>query len=343
MRPLSRLLMTAWRLALLAAAAAAHGGEWTAEMPGGLRLVVVQDAARVREGYVLERRYPDGRPDAQFGDEGRVVFSLGPDNAGPAALRVDAQGRAWIAGASQGGDGRLQAVLLRFGSDGRPDGSFGAQGRVATAPAGREARATDVLPLDDGSAWVAGAVLDAQGGERSGVWRVRADGRIDPAFGLGGLWADPGGGDADVGGFERGPDGELALGLRRLQGGQAQLELWTWRPGGVPQRQSAERVDAARVDAARLVRRDGRWGWSVATTPLAAPAPSVAASQPAAPLPEAPAAALAPPFAHATRQEPAASAAAPPAAAGASAWWWVLLPGGGLLGWWWQRRRAHPL
>jgi len=338
--------LRALALLLLTCAGDAHSGDWSAEMPGGLRVAVVQDAARTRDGYLLERRYPDGRPDAQFGDDGSVVFMLGPDNAGPAALRLDAQGRAWIASASQGTDGRLQAVLLRFRPDGRPDGSFGTQGRSATAPAGREARATDVLPLEDGSAWVAGVVVDGQGAERSGLWRIGADGRIDPRFGLGGLWTDNGAGEADVGGLERGPDGELALGLRRAEGGRGVLELWTWRADSMPQRRAAEAVEPARLDTARLVRRDGQWAWSGGAR-APAPPPRTAAGatvKSAAATAEPPGPALALPFAGASAPATDVAPAPQAGASGGTSAAWLLLPAAGMLAWWgWRRLRRPPV
>jgi hypothetical protein len=75
-------------LLVMIAPRGAWAGDWVASLPGGLLVAIVQDTTRVRDGYVLERRYPDGSPDPQFGDGGSLVFSLGNDNEGPAALRL---------------------------------------------------------------------------------------------------------------------------------------------------------------------------------------------------------------------------------------------------------------
>lgn len=211
---------------------AALAGPWEAPGPQGLVVRIGQDAARTRDGYVLERVYPDGSVDATFGDQGRSVFSLGPDNEGPATLRVDAQGRVWVVGASLGADGRTRAVVLRFGAQGRPDPSYAQGGRSAVAPAGQQARALDLAPLPDGSALVAGQLIDAQGAERTGWWRLRSDGTVDPTFGLGGAWTDRSPGSTEALEVAQAPDGSAALLLRRDDGkGAAWLETWLLAPG----------------------------------------------------------------------------------------------------------------
>lgn len=239
----------------------ATAGSWDASAPGGLQWRIVEDATRTRDGYLLERRYPDGRLDAQFGNGGTVMFALGPDNEGPAALRVDAAGRAWIVGGSQAADG-LRAVVLRFTANGLPDSLFALGGRAAVAPAGAQARALDVLPLDDGSAWVAGTIIDVTGQERSGAWRLHPDGSVDTRFGLGGLWQDDAAGATEVGSLQRAPDGSLALGLRRRADGRSWLETFTWTSRATtPRAESRTGVDEAAMDRAKMVWHDGRWQW----------------------------------------------------------------------------------
>ena len=245
----------------LACCLSANAGPWEVAAPGGLQWRIVEDSTRTRDGYLLERRYADGRLDTQFGNAGVVVFALGADNEGPAALRVDAAGRAWIVGASQGADG-LRAVVMRFTNNGLPDTLFARDGRAAVAPAGAQARALDLLPLDDGSAWVAGSIVDGAGQERSGAWRLRVDGSVDPRFGLGGLWQDEAGGATELSGVQRAPDGSVALGLRRRADGRAWLETWVWQPeAALPQAASRLAVDATAMGRAHLVWRDRRWQW----------------------------------------------------------------------------------
>jgi hypothetical protein len=253
----------------------ARAGPWDARTAQGLTVRIVQDVFHHRDGYVLERVYPDGSIDAGFGDQGRLMFTLGPDNEGPAALRVDALGRPWIAGASAGRGDRLQAVVLRFLASGAPDAGYADGGRSATAPAGRPARALDLAPLADGSAFVVGLVSDRQGQERAGWWRLSPDGRVDPRFGLGGLWVDGSEGSTEVLGLTPGDDGSVALALRRGEGAAARYEAWLLAPGESQPRQG-ESVLAALPRTLRW--HAGRWIWSgsdntaVRTAPVSVPA-----------------------------------------------------------------------
>jgi hypothetical protein len=205
-------------------------GPWDARGPQGLVVRIEQDVYRTRDGYVLTRRYPDGSVDAQFGEQGSTVFSLGPDNEGPASLRTDALGRLWVAGGSLGAGDQLQAVVLRFGPLGKPDRAYARDGRSAVQPSGRAARALDLLPLPDGSSYVAGIVTDSSGQERSGWWRLLPDGTVDRTFGLGGLWADSGRESSEVLGLATTADGSVTLRLRRGTAADAPVESWTLAP-----------------------------------------------------------------------------------------------------------------
>lgn len=308
-----------WALALLMAALPVQpcsAGPWRADTPQGLQVHLVQDSFRARDGYLLERRYPDGTPDAGFGQQGALVFTLGPDNEGPAALRADAQGRLWVAGASLDGEGRLHAVVLRFLPHGVPDGGYATQGRSAVQPGGLAARALDLLPLSDGSAWVAGLLQERDGRERAGLWRLQPDGRVDPAFGDGGLWRDPDARPAEVQGLAAGADGGVSLQLQRS--GTAAAETWRVAQGGT----SLQRAGVPASPPAAEGREDP-----------AMPAPSPFGPAGGASASAAPAG------------QPGAAVAGG-AAAGAVAW---ALAGAVALGsaclalWWWRRRaRRRP-
>ncbi len=315
----------------------AIAGPWSARTPQGLTLRVVQDSYRTRDGYVLEQSYPDGTRDTGFGQQGVTVFSLGPDNEGPAALRVDALGRAWIAGGSEAAGDPLQAVVLRFLPHGLPDTSYADNGRAATSPAGRPARALDLLPQPDGSTFVVGTVLDSQGTERSGWWRLDARGKVDPAMGLGGLWTDTGDGSTEVVELVGGADGSVALGLRRGAGGRQRLEAWVLSPGNSAPRLTLQTPNA---DKPRLVWRDGAWQWWANGAPLVAAAGADAAPQAgsmvtrAAAMPSA-TGAQAPRLSidntaavGSASAAPAAPASAAVSSNDASAWW--------RLRWWWS-------
>jgi hypothetical protein len=317
-------------VAALAAALALAAGLAAAQplpvpLPDGTRVGIAADATGGR--HVVERRSPDGRLVEAFGEQGRVPLSR--EDEPPAALRVDARGRIWVAGSTDGG---ARAVVVRLNAQGRPDPGFGANGRSVLAPGGRDARAADLLPQDDGSAWVQGVVVDARGDEVAGVWRLRPDGGIDSRFGAGGVWLDPGQGRTDAAGLQQSPDGELALGLRRAEVGGGTLETWTWRAGTEPRRTQATPVDVLRLGAWQLAWRDGVWRWVDAAPPplpaAAGPAP-LAAAEPAR---EAAATAIATPFSGADARAETASSVADPS------WgWWLLLPAALAALWWWRR------
>lgn len=231
---LARLLCTVL-LSAVFAGTAAHAGPWEAKTPQGQWVRLEQDAFRTRDGYVLTRRYADGSLDAQFGDQGSMVFSLGPDNEGPAALRLDAQGRIWVGGASAGNGDKLEAVVLRFLPQGQPDLGYARNGRSAAQPAGRPARALDLAPQADGSVYVVGLVTEPSGQERSAWWRLLPSGVVDTSFGAGGLWVDPGAESTEV--LDIAPtSGDaragLRLRLRRGTGPDAPVETWQIATGG---------------------------------------------------------------------------------------------------------------
>ncbi len=241
-------LLRAATLLLMLACGHAGAGPWEARSAQGLVLRLEQDSFRTRDGYLLSRRYPDGALDTQFGEQGSTVFTLGPDNEGPAALRLDALGRSWVAGASAGRGDDLQAVVLRFGPLGQLDRGYGLAGRSATRPGGHAARAVDLAPQVDGSTYVAGIVTDANGQERSGWWRLLPDGSLDRSFGLGGLWADSGAGSTEVLSIEGVAEGATRLRLRRGVGSDAPIEEWLL-PAGSRMPQRAVAVTTAPVSA----------------------------------------------------------------------------------------------
>ncbi len=271
---------------LMALAQASQAGPWQARTAQGLNVRIVQDSFRSRDAYVLDRVYPDGAVDTSFGQQGSTLFTLGPDNEGPAALRLDALGRIWVAGGSAGRGDTLQAVLLRFAPNGSADTSYAEGGRAATALAGRQARALDLAPQADGSAVVVGLVTDAQGQERSGWWRLTPEGRVDTRFGLGGLWLDSGQAPSELLDLNSGPDGSVALTLRRGQGSELTLEAWVLQPGsGAPVQLKLLAPEGGQA----LAWRDGQWRWSgkgsaLVTAPTATAAPGQAPAAQAAPV-----------------------------------------------------------
>lgn len=328
----------------------AWAGLWEAGPVQGLAVRMAPHPMRPQEGYALERVATDGSLDASFGQQGTLAFSLGPDNDAPASLRMDTTGRLWVAGASAGHGDQTQAVVMRFLPQGKADAGYAMAGRSTSAPAGQQARALDLAPQADGSAWVVGLLTDSAGQEHAGWWRLRPDGVPDPAFGRAGAWIDARPGTSLPLDVATAPDGSTAL-LLQHQGAAAQLEIWVLAPGS-QQPTLAQRLPDTR--GAGLRWQAGTAGWSVAAGgPLPLPLALLALRDAQAASAAAPAAASgADLYRPATPNELASpwAASASAAAAGAeSAPWpgWAigllivagLAAGGG--GWWaWRRRQA---
>jgi uncharacterized delta-60 repeat protein len=273
-------LLTVALFCALQAGTPAQAGPWEAKTPQGQWVRLEQDAFRTREGYVLTRRYADGSLDAQFGEQGSVVFSLGPDNEGPAALRLDPLGRIWVAGASAGSGDKLEAVVLRFVRQGQPDLGYARQGRSAAQPGGRPARALDLAPQADGSVYVVGLVTQASGQERSGWWRLLPNGSVDPAFGLGGVWVDPGAESTEILDFtptSGDPRSGLSLRLRRGTAPDAPVETWQIAAGGLQPVRAASGVPAAAAVAPVRAASTDDASFRTANSPFAGPADSAPA------------------------------------------------------------------
>ena len=131
------------------------------------------------EGLAVARYRPDGTLDTTFGTNG-VAAGLTTGTALGVALQLD--GRIVVAGRSS--NDHYAFTLVRYTSDGRLDGSFGADG-VATGPVG-DARSVAIQP--NGRIVVAGLGPDPQNADVSifTLARFTSAGALDPTFGEGG-------------------------------------------------------------------------------------------------------------------------------------------------------------
>jgi uncharacterized delta-60 repeat protein len=168
-----------------------------AVQPDG-KIVVAGDT---HSGLAVARFDPDGSPDLSFGDNGLAAYDV-PEGAGSeahgVALQVDGKivVVGWTDYQSEGGDG----LVVRFGSDGTLDSSFG---YPLAGFAG-----TNVLDMGDHSIAYAvsirpsGRILVVGGGWMEatgwqfGLTRLQANGKTDRSFGHDGtVRTDLGGSD----------------------------------------------------------------------------------------------------------------------------------------------------
>ncbi|HVD38351.1 MAG TPA: delta-60 repeat domain-containing protein [Solirubrobacterales bacterium] len=114
-----------------------------ATLPGGRILV----GGIVGNRFAMVRLLPDGRPDTRFGARGWSSPSAGGT---PLSVKVSRAGsHVYLAGVARDGD-RVRVVLLRYRPDGRPDPSFGSDGR-RTATISKSARPTAIVPTRSGT------------------------------------------------------------------------------------------------------------------------------------------------------------------------------------------------
>jgi uncharacterized delta-60 repeat protein len=171
------------RYGLLSADAAAGSTTLNVTNPGGangldpatltagdLLLVIQMQGATIDTSYRIE--------DFGFGNDEAFAVALQPD------------GKLVLAGYSDNGANQDFAVM-RFGSDGRPDTSFGGAGWVRTPIGAGNEQAIAVAVQSDGKIVVAG-FADAGGGNNDfALVRYNADGTLDLGFGAGGKVTTP--------------------------------------------------------------------------------------------------------------------------------------------------------
>ena len=138
--------------------------------------------ARCLGDIALARYNVDGSLDLTFGSAGRVVTDLGGDDTGFAVV-VQSDGRIVVGGASASA-GDMDVALVRYGSNGALDPSFGSGGRVLTDLGGYD-QAFALVAQPDGKL-VAAGVSTAGGSVDFALVRYGTSGALDATFGSGG-------------------------------------------------------------------------------------------------------------------------------------------------------------
>jgi uncharacterized delta-60 repeat protein len=134
-----------------------------------MRDAMTEEAKHVSRFEAVSRWRPNGTPDTGFGHNGEVAVKLPGEEGGLEALAVDGRGRPLLAGGFAPARTPSQAkrrvfappkfVLIRLSASGRPDPTFGRQGRVVTGFGhGSRAAATDIA-IRGKRAIVAGPML----------------------------------------------------------------------------------------------------------------------------------------------------------------------------------------
>ena len=178
------------------------------------KLVVTGSAGASRvtpPSLVIARFQPNGSLDPTFGQGGQVTFAS--PSAGQ-ALILQPDGKLVVTGSGAGG-----ALLARYLPDGRLDSAFGAGG-VVRVPA---LLLGALIQQPDGKL-VVGGYRVASGNNDMLLARYLPDGRLDSAFGVGGLVITDVGGHEIGSGLVQQPDGKLvAAGWFSMTGGTSIL------------------------------------------------------------------------------------------------------------------------
>jgi hypothetical protein len=178
----------------------------------------------------VERSLPNGALDATFGRNGRQALDFGGRDVDVTALRVDTAGGIWLAGTTTG-SGLSGSIVQRLQPNGTLDTAWAVGGRSTAAPAGQRLTVEDMLPMPDGSVWVAGNLIGPQGGNDAGLWRLTPDGGLDYGFAVSGLWRRPGTERSRARSLAAGPNGSIAIGVELLNARESVLEIHEWMAG----------------------------------------------------------------------------------------------------------------
>jgi Domain of unknown function (DUF5122) beta-propeller len=210
----------------------------------------------------VERSLPSGQRDASFGRNGRADLDFGGREVDVTALRVDTTGRVWVAGNALSA-GMSGALVQRLQPNGQLDAGWAVGGRSTAAPAGQRVVVADVLPMPDGSVWVAGTLIGTQGERDAALWRLRADGAMDYGFGSGGVWRRTGPERSEAQTLAAGPNGHVALGLELLSGTAPGRQVQEWAPGDRQPRlvPPATQDDQEDDDEAWILWNGRGWAW----------------------------------------------------------------------------------
>lgn len=158
-----------------------------AVQPGGRVVVVGETGQEGGTDFVLLRYLPDGRPDPTFGDGGRVITAFGPGPDAIYGLALQPGGQVLVSGSTWNGED-YDIALARYGTDGRPDLTFGQGGRVRTAVGRSHDIGFGLVLQSGGQPVVVGRTHNGQNYDLVLV-RYTPGGRPDPTFGPGGQFS----------------------------------------------------------------------------------------------------------------------------------------------------------
>ncbi|MCA1841586.1 MAG: hypothetical protein LC792_00075 [Actinobacteria bacterium] len=174
----------------------------------------------------LARYRPDGQLDPTFGPSGNGTVTTGEGLLNALSLGAEPDGRLLVAGQAGTSGGPYDFGLARYSRDGVLDASFGERGVVKTDLGSTGEWAAGVAAGPGGTVIAAGA-----SGSAFTLLRYLGDGKLDPAFGTGGVSKN----GPDIGGAHslvQLADGRLILAGERLAGDWREVTIARYRSDG---------------------------------------------------------------------------------------------------------------
>jgi uncharacterized delta-60 repeat protein len=134
-----------------------------------------------RSHIVLIRLREDGEPDRTFGENGKVLSSIGDKDASANSYAILPDGGILVSGYAQV-QGRMCVSVASYGNDGTPETHFGTNGNVIIPLGDKDANAVSIAIGSDSRIFVAANAVLA-GRNRMALLSLRNDGSLDSQFG----------------------------------------------------------------------------------------------------------------------------------------------------------------
>ncbi|MBN2351538.1 MAG: hypothetical protein JXD23_03140 [Spirochaetales bacterium] len=178
--------------------------------------------------FLLMRFLPDGSRDPSFGENGVVLTDFGASADAAFALAIQPDGKI-VAGGETARRGPPASgsdfALARYTAGGRLDPGFGVGGKTVTEITSADDRITSLALAPDGTIVAAGYAGYGRGADFA-LARYDAGGRLDPAFGNGGLrLASAGPGDDVLRSVAVRPDGDIVAAGYSFDGARNRITL----------------------------------------------------------------------------------------------------------------------
>jgi uncharacterized delta-60 repeat protein len=176
----------AWAIAVafshtgIAAESSAFGNSVAAQQDGKIVVAGYADIGGVDQ-FALVRYNSDGSLDTSFNSNGKVTTAIGTGTCKGEGVTLQEDGKIVVVGHSFNAESQSCFAVIRYGTDGSLDTSFGDSGKTTTAVA-KQSNADSVAMQSDGKIVVAGNAFIDRNNNDFGIGRYNANGKLDSSF-----------------------------------------------------------------------------------------------------------------------------------------------------------------